>query len=434
MLSCIRCGLCLSVCPTYQLTFLEAEGPRGRVAMARAFHEGRLAVTPDFVEHELNCLLCEACTNVCPAGVRMEELGVALRAELEAATTHPAPVRLLRWLVFRQLFPRPSLFRAFARALRLYQRSGVQALLRRTGLIRRLPLGEAEQFLPPIDREFLVPRGQRFRPSGEPRARVALFAGCVMSTAFAEIDRATIRVLVRNGCEVVVVPDQICCGALNAHSGDREGARRMARRNVEAFETEDAIVVNAAGCAAALPEYPPLRGDDPDWRERAERFAARVRDVTQFLISLGLDRDFGRPQVPVEETVTYQEPCHLAHAQRITQPPREILRAIPGITLVEMRESAMCCGSAGIYNLTNPEMSRGLATRKLDNATATGATTIVTANPGCQIQLQAGRARRGSKVRVRHVVERLDDAYRRAGDGPTAAEAGGARRSAASGV
>ncbi len=422
MNACIRCGLCLSVCPTYQETFAEEEGPRGRIAMARALHEGYLDLTPDVVEHELNCLLCDACTAICPAGVRMEELGVALRAQMEQEQRHSIPVRLLRWLVLGQLFPKPGLFRAAAAAMRLYQRSGAQQLVRRSGVLKLLRLDQAEAFLPRIDPDFIVPRGQRYLPAGEPRARVGLFTGCIMSTAFAEIDRATIRVLLRNGCEVVLVADQICCGALNAHSGERDRAREMARRNIAAFEVEalDAVILNSAGCGAALKEYPHLLHDDPEWAERAKRFAAGVKDITQYLVELGLNRE-GLGELPL--TVTYQEPCHLAHAQRITQPPRQLLRAIPGVRLVEMNESAMCCGSAGVYNLTNPDMSRRLANRKLDNATATGADVIATANPGCYIQLEAGLEQRGSTMRVCHIVELLDESYRR-GDAARAASTG----------
>lgn len=409
MLNCIRCGLCLSVCPTYQLTLAEEESPRGRIAMARAVTEGYLDLTPDFVEHEESCLLCEACTAICPAGVRMEELGVPLRAVLAERAPRSLPERVLRWLVFRQVFTDLGRFRLLAGLLRLYQRTGLQALARRSGLLRLLGLAQTEAYLPRIGGEFLVPAGQTWEPAGPARRTVALFAGCIMSTAFADTDRATARVLAANGCRVEATPGQGCCGALHAHSGERELARALARRNVAAFEAgqHDAIVVNAAGCGAMLKEYSHLLADDPEWAERARAFSARVRDFTELLAEIGPTP----PARSVPLTVTYQDPCHLAHAQRVRQQPRQLLKLVPGLKLVEMNESDLCCGSAGIYNVTHPAMADQLQARKLENAAATGAPVVVTANPGCQIQLQAGAAARGLKLDVRHIADLLDEAY-----------------------
>ncbi|HLI29312.1 MAG TPA: (Fe-S)-binding protein [Chloroflexota bacterium] len=410
LLQCIRCGLCLSVCPTYQLTLLEQESPRGRIAMARAVAEGHLAVTPDFVAHEESCLLCEACTAVCPAGVRMEELGVAVRAAIaQQAPPRPRLARLLQWLAFRVVFPDLRRFRRQARLLRWYQRSGLQALARRSGLLKLLGLATIEAYLPPIDAAFVVPRGQVWPARGPERHHTALFAGCVMSTAFAETDRATARVLAANGCRVELPASQGCCGALHAHGGDVAMARELARRNIAAFEASAAetIVVNAAGCGAMLKEYAHLLADDPPWADRARAFVRRVRDFTELLAALG-------PREPPRRLtgkVTYQDPCHLAHAQRVRAQPRQLLRAV-GLELVEMKESDLCCGSAGIYNLTHPTTADQLQARKLAHALATGAEVIVTANPGCLIQLQAGAARRGLPLQVRHIADVLDDAYR----------------------
>ncbi|HEY7066981.1 MAG TPA: heterodisulfide reductase-related iron-sulfur binding cluster [Chloroflexota bacterium] len=431
MLRCIRCGLCLSVCPTYQLTLLEEESPRGRIAMARAATEGYLPLTPDFVQHEESCLLCEACTAVCPAGVRMEELGVAVRATLAAqAPPRSRRARLGQRLGFWLLADLGRLRRLLG-LLRLYQRSGLQALVRRTGLLRLLGLADAEGYLPRLDAPFLVPQGQVWEPrrlpvppqhwegqggpssppggQGDARRRVALFAGCVMSTAFAATDRATARVLAANGVRVEAPAGQGCCGALHAHGGDREGARALARRNVAAFEAGgyDAVVVSAAGCGAMLKEYGHLLADDPAWAERAAEFAGRVRDLSEYLAALGPEPPSGR----VETTVTYQDPCHLAHAQRVRRQPRALLQQVPGLRLVEMAESDLCCGSAGVYNLTHPETAEQLQARKLDNVAATGAPVVVTANPGCLLQLQAGAARRGLDVQVRHIADVLDEAY-----------------------
>jgi len=414
MLSCIRCGLCLTSCPTYVLSGHEAEGPRGRVAMARALVEGHATLTPDLVAHEQNCLVCDACTAVCPAGVSMDPIQVALRTAMEPhlAPERPVHQKALRRVVFRNVFGNMRLFRLLVRSLSLYQRTGVQWAARRSGLLRLLRLAETEALLPPgLPSRFVVPRGERYPAEGTnggaAERTAALFAGCVMSTALANLDEATIRVCQRAGWTVSDTAGQGCCGALNAHGGDLEGMKIMARRNIEAFEGEgDApVVVNSAGCGAMLKDYAHHFRDDPEWADRARAFAARVKDVTEVVEPE--DLPFRRP---VEGAVTYQEPCHLVHAQKISRQPRELLRAIPGLELREMKESALCCGSAGVYNVTNPEESRQLQQRKLDNAAETGAGFIATANPGCHIQLQGGLAERGDPTRVKHIVELLDEA------------------------
>ena len=411
-LSCIRCGLCLSVCPTYQITLAEEESPRGRIAMARAVAEGVLPVTPDFIEHSESCLLCEACTAVCPAGVRMEPLGVAVREVIGRTRRRGLRERLALALGLNGLLGDMRRFRAACRLAWLYQRSGLRRLLRASGLLKLLGLAEAEALLPAMPRRFVMPRDQTWRPPrGRPvTRRVALFTGCVMSTAFAATTEATARLLARRGCEVVAVAGQGCCGALHLHSGEVEGARRLARGNVAAFDPAafDAIIVNSAGCGSTLKGYGHLLEGDEQTRGRA--FAAKVRDITEYLAELPADVSLGE----LEMAVTYQEPCHLAHAQRIGQQPRRLLRAIPGLELREMRESALCCGSAGIYNITHEAMADRLLDRKLDNAGATGATAIVTANPGCLLQLQGGLRRRGEAMRVVHIVDLLDEAERRA--------------------
>jgi glycolate dehydrogenase iron-sulfur subunit len=411
MLSCIRCGLCLTSCPTYILSGHEAEGPRGRVAMARALLEGHATLTPDLVAHEQNCLVCDACTAVCPAGVSMDPIQVALRTAMEPhmAPERPLHQRALRRVVFRSVFGDMRLFRLLVRSMSLYQRSGLQWAVRRTGVLRLLRLAETEALLPPgLSSRFVVPRGERYPAEGTATERAAsLFAGCVMSTALAHLDRATIRVCQRAGWTVSDTAGQGCCGALNAHGGDLEGMKEMARRNIEAFEKEgDApIVVNSAGCGAMLKDYAHHLRDDPEWADRARAFAARVKDVTE-IVEPG-DLPFRRK---IEAAVTYQEPCHLVHAQRISRQPRALLGAVPGLELREMKESALCCGSAGVYNVTNPKESRQLQQRKLDNAAATGSEIIATANPGCYIQLQGGLTERGDATRVKHIVELLDEA------------------------
>ena len=435
MLSCVRCGQCLTSCPTYVLSGREAEGPRGRVALARAVHDGVLPLTAELLQHESNCLICDACTAVCPAGVHMDPLQVAFRTAVESHVTRGGKERLIRKVVFKHLFTSMGLFRLLVFGLWLYQVLGIQKLARALGIVKLLGMEQAEAFLPKVSRPFLVPKGEVYpaenqgamsasamncaptasdpvgaqfiAPAGGEAMQVSFFAGCVMSTAMADIDRATIRVLQRAGCDVTNTAGQGCCGALNAHSGDLDTAKEMARRNIGAFERDgDAtIVVNSAGCGAMLKDYGHHFRDDPAWAVRAKAFSTRVEDVTELLA--GRDLPMRRH---LDLAVTYQEPCHLAHAQRIVQPPRLLLRSIPGLELREMAESSLCCGSAGVYNLTNPKESRQLQQRKLDHAIATKAAVIVTANPGCLIQLQSGLEERGEPTHVKHIVELLDEA------------------------
>jgi glycolate oxidase iron-sulfur subunit len=402
--ACIRCGLCLSVCPTYQVSFKEEEGPRGRIAMLKALVEGHLDLTPDLLEHELNCLVCEACTAICPAGYRMEPAQVAFRAEVPEAV--PGPVRFGLDYFLGDL----GRLRRLVRLVALGQRVGLVSLAARTGLLDLLGLRRLSRFLPELPASFVVPRGQVWRPGGGPvRYRVALLTGCVMGTVFAEVTRATIRVLTANGCEVVAPGGQGCCGALHLHTGLYESGRRLIENNVRAFNPDDfdAIVVNSAGCGTALKTY-----DHYVAGPRAAGVARKTRDLTEFLDEIGLNPPPG--EVPV--TATYQDACHLAHAQRITAAPRRLLRAVPGLRLVEMAESALCCGSAGVYNLTRPGFADGLMRRKARNILATGAQLVITANPGCYLQLLAGlREAAGNgrpAVEVRFLAEVLDRAYR----------------------
>ncbi|MSQ61397.1 MAG: 4Fe-4S dicluster domain-containing protein [Dehalococcoidia bacterium] len=406
--ACIRCGLCLSACPTYQITLMEEESPRGRIAAARALADGAIALTPDVIAHQRSCLLCEACTAICPAGFRMEDMGIALRNEIRQRAGSGGGLALR--LALRGPLAHPWQLRLLSRSIWLYQRSGLRWLLRHSGALRLLRLRRADRLLPAMPARFFVAKGQHWPPSGDAAAgapRIGLLAGCVMSTALSGVDFATARVLAAAGCEVIVVAGQGCCGSLAAHNGFVAEARQRARRTIDAFEREqlDAIVVNAAGCGAAMKGYGHLLANDASYRARAPAFSAKVRDLSEFLAERP---SFTRAARRVDATVTYQEPCHLAHAQRIRSAPRTLLEAVPGLRLVEMAESAMCCGSAGVYNLTQGESADALLERKLDNALATGAEIIVTANPGCQLQLAAGLAARGSGVRVMHLAEVLD--------------------------
>lgn len=407
---CVHCGFCLPSCPTYRITWRERSSPRGRIWLMKSVAEGRLdLLDPVFFEEMNLCLNCRACEAVCPSGVHYGQILEASRAQLVRHRRQSFRERLFRFLGFRFLLGDLRRFRLANALLRWYQRSPLRPLVRRSGVLRLLGLEQAESLMPQLADRFVVADGRFFPAQSERRGRVALFVGCIMSTAYAHVHEATIRVLTRNGFDVVLVSGQQCCGALHVHSGEPELGRKLARRNIEALESPylDAVIVNAAGCGAMLKEYPELLRSDHDYAERARQLAAKVRDITEFLVERGLTVQPG----PLPVTVTYQEPCHLAHAQRITQQPRVLLRSIPQLRLVEMAESALCCGSAGIYNLLRPEMANALLERKLSNSLATGADLIVSANPGCMLQLEAGLRARGVQTPVLHIVEVLDRAY-----------------------
>ncbi|HET8845927.1 MAG TPA: heterodisulfide reductase-related iron-sulfur binding cluster, partial [Ktedonobacteraceae bacterium] len=414
---CVRCGLCLPHCPTYQETLRETSSPRGRIHLIEAVGRGQLnLIDRGFIQQMYQCLDCRACEAVCPSGVEYGKLVESARTQIERARPLPLFQRILRKLIFKQLFGNMRIFRGMSRLLYLYQRSGLQWLAHHLGILRLLRLAEAESLLPQLPSHFVVATDQRYSPqaaSGEatslPVPGVALFNGCIMSTAFAETNRATIRVLQAHGCSVSLPSGQGCCGALTIHAGDMDEARVMARRNIEAFERSgiDFIVVNAAGCGAALKEYTHLLHDDPQFAERAARFSARVRDISEFLLEIPAQP--ARHSLPLR--VTYQEPCHLVHAQRISSAPRQLLKRIPGLELTEMAEASFCCGSAGIYNLTQPVMSARLRARKTQHTVATGAEVVITANPGCLLQLRSGLKQQGSKIQVMHLVDILDRAY-----------------------
>lgn len=408
--SCVHCGFCLPACPTYRVTLRERSSPRGRISLIKSVSEGRLSILDETFQEEMSlCLNCRACEAACPSGVKYGELVESARAQIELHADRPVTTNALRFAAFRGAFGSPRRFRALSGMLRLYQRSGVQRGVRATGILGALQLREKEAMLPELSDRFLAPGREYWPAQGTRRGTVALLAGCVMSTAYADVHRATARVLAVNGFDVVVPDGQGCCGALSVHSGDLESGRDLARANIEAFDNPvfDAVIVNAAGCGAAMKEYDFLLRNDPAYAERADGFVSRVRDATEFLAEVGLSSTPGR----LDEVVTYQDPCHLAHAQRVTVQPRELLRAIPGLTVVEMHESSLCCGSAGIYNLLQPDMSSTLLDRKLDNAARTGARTIVSANPGCMLQLAAGLRERGEDVEVAHIMTVLDRAY-----------------------
>jgi glycolate oxidase iron-sulfur subunit len=412
---CVHCGLCLNHCPTYRLWGLEADSPRGRIRQMMLVNDGKLAIGDVFVHHMDTCLDCRACETACPSGVEYGRLIEAARGDIAQKYQRSFLSHIARDFVYRYLLPFPRRIAAAGRLARFYQRSGLQAIVRGTGVLKLLGLSERERLMPAASREFFFSRlGKTFPAAGPRRARVAFFGGCIAQVSFAELNDATIRVLQANGCEVIVPQSQLCCGALCVHAGVRDVACDLARANIQAFLAEplDAIITNAAGCGSTLKEYSHLFSHGCDEFERATEFSAKVRDVTEFLSSLGLSAPVGR--VPLR--VTYQDSCHLLHGQKIAKSPREILRAIPGIELTEMNLCDQCCGSAGVYNVTETKAALDLLAIKMEHARATGASAIVTANPGCMLQLRAGAKLHGTRQQVFHVVELLDRAISAAKD------------------
>lgn len=406
---CVHCGLCLNHCPTYRLWQLEADSPRGRIRQMILVQEGQLPMSNVFVEHIDKCLDCRSCETACPSGVDYGKLVEYARARIEREYERPWLPRVTREFVFRRLLPFPSRIATAAKVLRFYQRSGLQTIARGTGLLRLFGLAKRESLLPKIDDEFFFNKlGKMFPAAGERRARVALFAGCVANVAFSKLNEATIRVLTANGCEVVVPNEQLCCGALAAHAGVRETTRDLARRNLAAFEKRefDAILTNAAGCGSTMKEYANLFVAHEPEHEKAIAFQGKVRDVTEFLAELGVRAKLRQ----LAMRVTYQDSCHLLHGQKVREAPRQLLRSIPGVDFVELPHSDICCGSAGIYNVTQTEASLELLDEKMKNAKSTGARVIATANPGCLLQMRAGVELHKTGQEVLHVVEVLDRA------------------------
>ncbi len=406
---CVHCGLCLNDCPTYRLWHFEGDSPRGRIRQMVLVDQGQLSISDSFVGHIDKCLDCRACETACPSGVEYGKLVEHARARIEKEYKRPFFTRVARDIVFKKLLPFPSRIRLAAHLLKFYQRSGLQSFARGTGILKLLGLATRERLLPRIDTEyFFTQLGKTFPARGQKRARVAFFAGCIANVTFTKLNEATIRVLTANGCEVVVPGQQFCCGALAAHAGVRETARQLARKNIAAFATGqfDAIVTNAAGCGSTLKEYDHLfSADEPEYAA-AVAFVGKMRDVTEFLASLGLSATMRA--IPVR--VTYQDSCHLLHGQKVREAPRKLMRAIPDLEFVELPYTDICCGSAGVYNVTQTEASLELLTEKMKHAQGTGAAIIVTANPGCLLQLRAGVEIHETRQEVVHVMELLDRA------------------------
>ena len=459
---CIHCGFCLPTCPTYAVLGVEMDSPRGRIYQMQAVADGRMEVSAEFVDHMYCCLGCRACETACPSGVQFGKLIEAAREHIQLEVAQmpffsehirpetalqekpiskgdgeyplhehvPAPPalespteRLLRRFFFDMMLPSRSITSLVFAGLKLYQRTGLQTLVHRTRLldiVNALPtplqgkLKMPEKLMPNASGELLPAPLSEVTPAlGRRHYRVGFISGCIMDQVFRDINKATIRVLTANGCEVITPMQQQCCGALHVHAGEAERGRKLARHNIDVFEPYncDVIIINSAGCGSNLKEYGHLLRDDPQYARRAQAFSAKVKDISEFLASIELNQEMGE----VSRTVAYHDACHLAHGQKIKQQPRQLLQAIPGVTMVNLKEADWCCGSAGIYNITNQEMANTLLQRKMDNIAATGASVIATGNPGCMMQIAMGVRERGMEIDVVHPIQLIDEAYHAGG-------------------
>ena len=411
---CVRCGLCLNACPTYRELGLEMDSPRGRIYQMIQVEAGRLTLGESFVRHIDLCLDCRACETACPSGVEYGKLVEAARGQIERYYKRPPLAGLLRKLFFREILPHRRRLEMAGKILRFYQRSGLERLVLASRLLKISPWGmeRVAGLAPRMEKPFFTERLGTVVPADETRRyRVAFFAGCIANLSFARLNDATVRVLAKNGCEVVIPAEQGCCGALHVHAGIRDVARELAKTNIQAFRTDefDAVITNAAGCGSVLKEYPLLfEEEERDYLEPARAFSAKVRDITEFLAGIELNKDFAVTRA----RATYQDSCHLGHAQKIRAAPRKLLSAVPGLEFVELKESEICCGSAGIYNVVHNDLAAKILASKMRRIDETKADLILTANPGCLLQLRAGVSRAGGERRVLHVVELLDEAYR----------------------
>jgi glycolate dehydrogenase iron-sulfur subunit len=403
---CVHCGLCLSFCPTYVELGTEMDSPRGRIATMRALHEGKFPLDAEVVRHLDLCLGCRACETACPSGVHYGELIESARPFIEEQYRRPPLDRLKRWTM-NKVFPNPFGVRVFALVLKTGAALGLGGLARSEKLPQRVRYWFG--MLPERGSVSSATLLERYPAIGEKRYTVALLSGCVMPALFGATNEATVKVLRHNGCEVVVPKAQGCCGALLLHNGDKPDGLALARHTIDVFSglDVDALIINAAGCGAVMKEYGELFKDDPAYREKAKRVTAKVKDVAEFLGGVPLIP----PSREVKKKVTYHDACHLAHGQNVRSQPRALLRAIPGLQIEELHESDWCCGSAGTYNLTEPEMAHRLLQKKVKNIEATEAELVVTGNPGCLMQIRAGLRQRGLPIKAVHTVDLLAEAY-----------------------
>jgi glycolate oxidase iron-sulfur subunit len=407
---CMHCGLCLPVCPTYSITGIEKSSPRGRIRLIKEVEGGRLELSKNFVDEMYFCLDCQACVTVCPAGVNYGQLVEAARARIYSEKKEKG--LWLKKFFFRFIFTSFKRLKFLARLIRLYQHI-LQPVLQKAGVFRILPkqLSRMQDMAPHISEQFSDEFiAEHLKPQGKARYRVGMLSGCLMNIMFADINRDTIEVLLKNDCEIFTPREQVCCGSLAAHNGDFDIAKKLACKNIDIFLSLDldTLVINSAGCSAFMKEYGHLLYDDKKYSEKAARISAMTMDVSEFLMEIR----FKKPTIPMNLSVTYHDACHLVHTQGISNEPRALIQTIPGIEYRELGESTWCCGSAGIYNLIRYNDSMKILDRKIKNILDSGAEMVLTGNPGCMGQIIYGLKKVNSSVRVLHPVTLLNMAYK----------------------
>ena len=413
--ACVHCGFCLPTCPSYRVIGKENDSPRGRIYLMDAINKGEAPLSPTAVSHFDSCLGCLACTTACPSGVQYDRLLSDLRPQIRRNHVRPWPEKAFRQLIF-SLFPYPDRIRLLLAPLALYQKLGFSKLLQSSGILKRFSpnLAAMETLLPEVTPSCFSSNLPELIPAqGEKRYRVGAILGCVQRVFFSDVNEATARVLSANGCEVVVPTSQGCCAALPEHQGETDQAQALARQMIDSFEGTDVdfVIINAAGCGHTLKEYGHILADDPAYAEKAKAFAAKVRDVQEFLQEVGLTAKLHPLQDEPLVTV-YQDACHLLHGQKISQQPRRLLQQIPGLTLREPLDAALCCGSAGVYNMLQPEVAQELGKMKANSLANTGATLIASANPGCSLQIKQTLENQGKDIMLKHPMQLLDMSIR----------------------
>lgn len=410
--NCMHCGLCLPACPTYAISGREKSSPRGRIRLIKAVAEGSLPVTDGFIEEMNFCLDCQACETACPAGVHYGSLVESVRNQLRIQKSEAWPVRVMKWIFIKHVISRRPLLNGVALVLRWYQRSGVQDFIQRMALVKRFApkLIAMQQLSPSIDKQYFTDRYPEIvRPDGAPKYRVGFLSGCIMNVAFAGVNEDTVKVLLHHGCEVIIPKDQVCCGSLQAHNGDFDVARSLAKQNIDLFLNYDldAVVMNSAGCGALMKEYGHYLRDDPNYAERAALLSSKVKDLSEFLHDIGLVK----PANAFPHRVSYHDACHLVHSQKVSLQPRMLIKSLPGVEYVELLEASWCCGSAGIYNVVRHEDSMEILDRKMLNIQKTSTEFLVANNPGCILQIEYGAKKYNQKIKVIHLATLLRMAY-----------------------
>lgn len=405
---CVHCGLCLQACPTYQELGQEHQSPRGRVHLIKAVAEGKIGLDEVFEDPVFTCLDCRACETACPVSVQVGGLIEKARGQVRAQMPLKGRSALLHKLFLRGIFPHPTRLHKLGGLLSFLQKSGLETFARKIGLLNVMPkhLQDMERAMPKVGRPAKKSHAELVPARGEVKERVAILTGCIMDLMFSDVNEATIRVLTRNGYEVMIPKDQSCCGALHVHAGDRATGKALAKQNIEAFAEADHVLINAAGCGCAMQEYPELFDDDPEWKAKAEAFSEKVEDVSKFLV----DHGYHKPTTKVQTRVTYHDACHLAHGQGVRSEPRQLLADIPGVEMADLPDSERCCGSAGIYNLTHPDMAGALLDRKIEDV-PDNVDMISMGNPGCMLQIAMGVKNHGRSEKVVHTMQLLDWAY-----------------------